>query len=83
MDKLIIHLIIPAITQEYDMYIPTSVSIRELTELIVRAVKEITNNFYVSSGSEILCLKERNLMLIQEETVKSYAVQNGDHIIMI
>lgn len=83
MDKIIIHLIIPAISQEYDLYIPTTISIKELTDLMVRAVKEITNNLYVSSGKEFLCLKEKNILLIQEFTVESYGIQNGDHIVLI
>lgn len=83
MDKIIVNLNIPAIAQQYDMSIPVSISIGDLTELIVRAVKEITNNFYVSSGNEFLCLKERNIILAQEATVQTYVIQNGDHIILI
>ena len=83
MDKIIVHLIVPAIGQEYDMYIPTTILVNELTKLIIQSIKELTEQFYVSSGSEILCLKDRNCIIDQEETVESYGIQNGDHIVLI
>lgn len=83
MDKIIIRLIVPTISREFDMYIPVSITISELTNLMIKAVEDITNKRYVSSGNEILCLKEKNTMLIQEAMVQSYGIQNGDHIVMI
>ena len=82
MDKIIIHLEVPAIEQGYDMYIPTFITVEELTGLLVRAVKDVSG-IYNSSGSEVLCLKERGLLLEPDKTASDYSVQNGDHIVMI
>ena len=83
MEKIIIHLMVPALGLEYDMYIPTTILVSQLTKLIVQAIEEITDKLYISSGNEILCLKEQDIILVQEAVIKSYAIQNGDHIMLI
>ena len=83
MEKKIIHLLVPAINQEYDIYIPAEITIKELTELIGRAVEEVSGKQYISSRTEFLCLQEKSLVLVQEATVQSYDIQNGDHIVII
>ena len=83
MEKIIIHLEIPSIEKGFDMYIPTFMTIKELTKLVVQAVVELSDQHYVVSGNEVLCHKEKEIMLLQEMTVESYDIQNGDHIILI
>lgn len=83
MDKILIRLVIPVIAREFDVYIPVSVSIQELTDLLIRAVESNTDGAYRSSGTEILCLKEKKELLNQKLTVREYEIQNGDHLVMI
>lgn len=83
MDKILVRLIIPAIEQEHDIYIPGFLSVRELTGLIVHAVKEIAGQNYISSGNEVLCLRERNILLDPDMNAFDYDIKNGDHIVLI
>lgn len=83
MEKIIVHLTVPAVSCELDMYIPGFVSIRELTGLIVRAVEDISNHQYQSSGKEVLCYKEQDQVLAQEPDAQFYGIQNGDHLFLI
>ena len=83
MDKIIIHLIIPAIEKDFDVKIPVHMTIGDLTGLLVKAVEEVSEQHYVSSGEEVLCLREKRIILHQDLTVKQYGIQNGNHIVMI
>ena len=83
MEKILVRLIIPAIEQEHDMYIPGSLTVSELTALIVRAVNEISGHSYVSSGNEVLCYRERDILLDPGMTAFDYDINNGDHIVLI
>lgn len=83
MEKLTICLKVPSIEKEFDVCIPTFITIKELTELFVKAVGDISNHYYISSGSEALCLEEMNILLVREKTVSQYNIQNGDHIVML
>lgn len=65
------------------MFIPTEITIKDLTGLIGRAVEEVSGKQYISSGTEFLCLQEKSLVLVQEATVQLYDIQNGDHIVFI
>lgn len=83
MDKILIHLSVPIIQQGFDMYIPVSLPMQELTGLLARAVENNTDGAYVSSGNEIVCIKEKNEILAQNLTVWECNIQNGDHLVMI
>lgn len=83
MEKILIRLIVPAIKQEHDMYIPGFLTVRELTELILRAVQEVSGHSFITSGNEVLCLRERNIILDPGMTAFDYDIKNGDHIVLI
>lgn len=83
MDKVLIHMQVPAIGQSFDVYIPTFLSIAEITKLLIKALHDFSERHYVSSGSEVLCHVERNLLLEPDGTPEYYRIKNGDHIILI
>lgn len=81
--KILVCIYVPAISKKFDVWIPDFLSIKEIISLIVKAVKELSNSKYVSSGFEFLCLKEKNLLLKDNATLKEYGVRNGDNLILI
>lgn len=81
--KKIINLLVPAINANYDVMIPGFMTISELVPLIAKAVEELSNGNYVTSGHEFLCHKELDLLLSQDRTLNDYEIQNGDHIFLI
>ena len=76
MDHILITLYVPAIGQSYDIKIPVSLPIMDITQLLAQAVENLSNGEYVSSDSEILCLKNK-------ETPQEYGIQNGDELMMM
>ena len=83
MDKVLIVLEVPAINEIYEVKIPGSITIQELTELLGRSVEELSNKFYKSSNKEVLCLKEAKLLLNRNALVNQCNIRNGDHLVMI
>ena len=45
-----INLSVPAIEESYDVLIPSFMTVGELTPMLAKAVEELSNNSYVSSG---------------------------------
>lgn len=83
MEKIIIHLEVPAIEQEYDVFVPVFLTVAEATELLIHAVLDLSGNNYHVSGGEVLCLKERDLILEKSRELQTYGIQNGDIVVII
>jgi hypothetical protein len=76
-------LLVPAIGMTYNVLLPASLSIRDLLPLIIGGVTELSNNSYVSSNEEFLCLDPLELPLDPDGTLLQFGVQNGDHLYLI
>lgn len=83
MEKILVSLRIPALSISSDVYIPDFLKIKEIIPLLVQAVEELSDQQYVSSRKEILCLQEKNISLQSEATLREYGVKNGDHLILM
>lgn len=80
--KLLVTVIVPAISRQYDVLVPKNIKIRVITPLIAEMVEDLSNHMYVATGQEFLCALEKNTLLRQNETLESYGIQNGDHLVM-
>ncbi|MGF0143989.1 hypothetical protein [Sharpea azabuensis] len=74
---------VPAIDREYEVFIPVGITVSGLRQLLVDSVEEITNGQYIASGTEVLCLKEQNIQLLDEKEVSVYGIKNGDTLFLI
>ncbi len=81
--KIQVMLLVPAIGMTYNVLLPASLSIRDLLPLIIGGVTELSNNSYVSSNEEFLCLDPLELPLDPDGTLLQFGVQNGDHLYLI
>ncbi len=81
--KTLVNVSVPAIMQNFDMLIPESLYVSDVTELIVEAVSEKTNYEYRSSGEELLCLKRENVVLNKTLQVEQCGIINGDILVLI
>lgn len=80
MSKILIALEVPAINEKYDVFVPDFMTIGELTILLAKAVSDMTQNQYVSSGKEVLLYRsiEGYVILNKKYTVFDYGFKNGD-----
>ncbi len=83
MDKVLVTLTVPVISEKYDIWIPTFLEIREVKRLLAKAVVELSGGRYVSSGNEILIEKETNHQLAESDVIQQYDIKNGNNLIMM
>lgn len=80
--KLLITLTVPAISRQFDILVPKDLKIRSITPLIAETVEELSGHMYVATGQEFFVCVEKNTLLRQNETLESYGIRNGDHLVM-
>lgn len=82
MSKILIALEVPAINEKYDLFIPDFITIEECTTLLSKAISDMTQKQYVSSGKEVLLYHgygtENCVILDKKYTVSDYGFKNGD-----
>jgi len=83
MNKTLIWLEVPAVGGEYEIYVPGFLTVRELTQLLSEAAAELSGHLYVPSGSEMLCARDRNILLDENRTLPDYGIGDGDHLVML
>lgn len=81
--KVLIGVSVPAISESYDVLVPDFVPVKDVTALITEAVVFLSNRRYVPSKQEFLCLKEQNVLLQQDLTLKDYKVKHSDHLVLL
>ena len=82
MSKILIGLSVPSIEEHFDLFVPVNVPIGQLCVLLADGLKQMTNGYYRSSGSELLCLKDPNRLLSRDMTLGEYGIYNGDQLIL-
>jgi uncharacterized ubiquitin-like protein YukD len=83
MNKLLICLEVPSISALFEMYVPDFLPVKELIPLLVKAVKEMSSDRYVSSGCEFLCAKDPDYLLDDDAALAFYDIGNGDHLVLM
>lgn len=81
--KILINVSIPTISEQYDVLVPDTLRIKAIISLVAETVEGLSNHLYIASGEECLCSVEKNITLKQNATLKSYGIQNGDHLMMV
>lgn len=82
-NKVLVCLEVPSVFQEYEVYLPDFLAVKELIPLLVRAVKELSGQRYVSSGQEFLCSKTGGFLLDEDATLFGYGIGSGDHLMLM
>lgn len=81
--KLLVELTIPSVGESVDVWIPDFIPIGEVIRMAVRAVSLLTEQRYVPSGSECLCLKKGSRLLHPDCSLADYGVRHGDSLILV
>ena len=83
MNKVLVEICIPAISDRFDIFVPVDVTIQDLNRVIADGVAEITNGRYVPSGWEQLCLSETEGVLHPMQCLLDYGIKDGTKLYLI
>ena len=81
--KLLVNVFVPAISEQYDIWVPSLLRIKMVSSMLAETVEKLSNHQYIKSGEEYLCSVEKNILLRHNATLEKYGIQNGDHLIMM
>ena len=81
--KVLVNVCVPAISEQFDVMIPDDMDVKEVISLLAEGVEKLSNYLYVSSGEECLCSVEQQVRLSSQAALKTYGIQNGDHLILM
>lgn len=83
MNKVLIELYIPALDDHFDVFVPVDIPIKDLTKVIINGIVEITNEKYVPSQGEQLCMAEPSGILSPMLTLYDYGIIDGARLYLV
>ena len=83
MNKILVEVYVPAIGEHFEIFAPVDIPIGVVTKVITDGVVEVTNERYVASNCEQLCLKESVGLLNSRCTLADYGIKNGMQLYLV
>ena len=83
MNKVLVNVYIPILNQSYDIFIPLQLQLFEITELIKRAVSELSEGQFIPSPDTVLARKATGEILNVNGTVFELNIGNGTKLMLI
>ncbi len=82
MKKTLIGLHVPAIQEQFDLFVPVNMDVAELIKLLVQGVEELYSGYYTPSEMSLLTMKEPDLLLQPGKMLEDYGVADGTQLIL-
>ena len=83
MEKVLISLSVPALPDQYEVFVPDDMPLGELVPLLVEGVASISAGRYQSSGEEMLCDAQKGLLNRLQLTLRQCGLGNGDELYLL
>lgn len=83
MEKVLINLSVPALEQQYDLFVPQDVPIKKVIEIVVNGICDLSNNRYQTSGIEMLMTDRYDLPLRPDHYLFEYGIRDGEVLYLI
>lgn len=83
MKKILIHLVVPAVQMEFDIFLPLDLPVSEISALLSKAVQSLSAGQYVPAENSMLCLQRTNSLLSQDCTPVENQLRNGDVLFLL
>lgn len=83
MSKVIVNVYVPILSRSYDIFIPTQSQIFQITELVKRAVYELSEGQFMPTRETMLTLKNSGEILDINRTVFELGIGNGTKLMLI
>ena len=83
MNKVLVNIYVPILNKSFDIFIPTQSQLFEVTELIKRAITELSEGHFLPSNDTVLALKATGEILDVNSTVFELSIGNGTKLMLI
>ena len=82
MNEILIELYVPALGKRYDIFIPASAKLFEITALVRSAVEKLADGLFFGEGA-VLCAREDGRPLDINLAPAALGLRNGSPLLMI
>jgi len=83
MNKLLVHLYVPAIMRDFDIFIPRDVPIGKLIPVLVEGIVQLSYGKYGASHRECLTPGGAGAPLQPDRALMDYGIQDGEMLLLI
>ena len=83
MNKILVNVYVPLLGVSYDMMIPVGLQIFEVTELIVRAVAELSEGRFAPNSQSTLSYRADGRVLERNKSALELGLCNSEHLMLI
>ena len=83
MEMVIVEISVPAINKKFDFKLPSTSTIREVNEELVRVLQVTERNVEFDPEVLLLCDLERSKVLKQDRTVAEHHITDGSRLLLI
>lgn len=83
MNKVLVNVFIPILNKSFDIFIPAQSQVYEVTDLIKRAVTELSEGQFMSSRDTVLASRMTGEIFDINSTVFELGIENGTKLMLI
>ena len=83
MDKILVRIYVPALERSFDMLFPALSQMREVLELVERAVTALSDGRFIASEDTTFCYRDDGYIVDINKSVCELGIQNGSQLMLI
>ena len=83
MEKILVKVIIPAVEEEMDAYVPADELIKKVAALLGEGVKELTGGRYEFGSRQMLLVADTGQVINPAATLYDYDIGDGSRLFLI
>jgi hypothetical protein len=82
-NKLLLTVYVPIMERSFDLMVPINRKVKEIKEMIINSVVDLTDNMFVPTDGLKLYSKETGASYNEDLYVLEVGLKNGDKIVLI
>lgn len=83
MDKILVRLLVPAVQESFDLFVPQDLEISVLTRLMSDGLETICKDRFISPENPFLLQKDPDILFDPSYTLMDYGVKDGVQLVLL
>ena len=83
MDKKLIEVYVPALSESFDIFVPKKCMVYELLALISQTIASLSSDRYVHTSNSMLCYRDNGRIMDINATAEEAGIENGLQLLLI
>ncbi len=83
MDKILVRLLVPAVQETFDLFVPQDLEISVLTKLMSDGLETICKDRFSSAEISFLVQKDPDRLFEPSHTLMDYGVEDGAQLVLL